>query len=200
MTWPHSAAVTQVLLTRKAQQQKLLPLAYKELVLRGALEVTTRRRLLGSTTLLRPLPRSDLARELQALHTDLLRVVPQGGSAQKVIGTMARKSIVHQGWYRDVRRAAVNAQLLTMEERRVLGLPAGHTLTLTKLGATAEEDVRELLASAAEHLDEPVVLLLSRKGLFPEIDRALAALDSAFGDIDGSCGDGGDGGDGGGGD
>ena len=197
MTWVYSAAATQVLLSRRAKPNDLLPLAYKELVLRGSLSIQPKDRRFG-----KPLPwlavnaAMPLPPELVRLDEQVRRLAPAGGSVRGVIQKVGQHSpAVGSALKNDVLYRLKTAGLVT-QERRFL---RPTRVLLTNEGARARDAFRELRDPG-----EPAVLLLHSGPSMPEIDRALrdllAGVDAGVfnSSFDSACHDGGGGHDGGG--
>jgi hypothetical protein len=199
MSWERSAAATQVLLSSRARPNDLLPLAYKELVLRGSLSITPKERRFG-----KPLPwltvnpAVPLPLELARLDAHVRRLAPEGGSVRGVIQKVGqREPSVGSALKNDVLQLLEKDALVT-QQRRFL---RPTRILLTEEGTQVRDAFRELRDPS-----EPAVLLLHSGPSIPEIDRALrdilggvdgAAFNSSF---DSACHDGGAGGhDGGGG-
>lgn len=197
MTWEYSAAATQVLLLSRARPTDVLPLAYKELVLRGSLSVQLKERRFG-----KPLPwlgvnaAVPLPAELSRLDEQVRRVAPAGGSMRGVVQKVGQHSpFGGSALKNDVLYRLESAGLVTQERRFFRST----RILLTEEGTRVRDAFRAL-----RDLGEPAVLLLHNGPSMPEIDRALRDLlpgvdagvfNTSF---DSACHDGGGGHDGGG--
>ena len=175
MSWAWSAAATKVLTTATARKDELVPLAYKELVVRQAVRLETRkRRWLPKTHRLTPSAHPvEVPRELQPLAQALRDWVSRGDELGRAVRRVAAKTSAHDQVVELTQVALIEAGLLTAEKRR-LRSPRLHR---TQAGVEAA-----LAFSRLRDTEVPAVLLLGNRQL-PEIDQAFRAFESAF-DVD----------------
>jgi hypothetical protein len=178
--WPLSAMATKILLEGRIRPLELLPLAYKELVILGAVEIRLepRRRFLPRRTWMSLVegaepPSPELADLLRTLHHH----AAMGGRVDKVIERVRAKD---PGLPRRIAATAGNglarAGLAVADDRRALGVTYRRRIAATPAGqALRAEFARLVKAPASEEARKlpPALLLLVHPWQRAEIDRAL---------------------------
>lgn len=187
--WPISAVATKILKDGRIRPADLLPLAYKELVLIGAVALRTSpaTRFHRTTThmALREGARTPWY-ELNELLASLHRHAAQGGRVDHVVHRLGAKDpSLAKRIAASACRGLMLQGLVVADDHRLFGVTVRRRLAATPAGEVLRTELVERVASAAEDVGSvlpPSLLLVLDRHQRTEIDRAFknAGADGSF--------------------